>query len=450
MNNIEKATQMGFIKNIATGAVVGMNANIFASYINENYDIIFKNGDFYVYQSGVWKKKERNNLLAELRELIQEVQPNYWEPRLERKYMITLEREVNLADDLNQSSNVLNLVNGMYNLETKEFLPHDKSYFSTVQIPVEYNPEAKCPRFMKFLRQSFNNDSERMDLIQEWTGYLLSTETRAQKALFLYGSGGNGKGVYTDILSTLVGKENISSVALNELEKGFSRASLYGKVLNMCNETESSGKSINTQYFKQIVGEDIINAEFKGKPIFEFKPLCKLVFSTNNLPHVSDSSNGFLRRLSLIHFSNVVPEEQMDRNLKDKLMVELPGILCWALKGLERLKRNGFRFSECSSSNRLLSSYESDINPMKAFFEECIRPAASEVRVDNGIVYETFTNWVCGNGMKDKVVFSKRKFWQLFEQHASRVGIETISAHSNNSRYHTGFTLVGEYIPLLR
>ena len=88
-------------------------------------------------------------------------------------------------------------------------------------------------------------------LAQEWAGYLLTAETKAQKALLLYGSGANGKGVFIDLISECIGEENISNIPLNELHRGFSRICLLNKLANISSENETNGKSINTQYFKK-------------------------------------------------------------------------------------------------------------------------------------------------------------------------------------------------------
>ena len=83
---------------------------------------------------------------------------------------------------------------------------------------------------------------------------------------------------------------NISNIPLTELHRGFSRICLLNKLANISSENETNGKSINTQYFKMITGEDIINAEQKNKPVISFRNTAKIVLSTNNLPHTRDNS----------------------------------------------------------------------------------------------------------------------------------------------------------------
>ena len=90
------------------------------------------------------------------------------------------------------------MLNGMYDLEEFSLVEHNKNFYSTIQIPINYLPNAECPMFIKFLKDSFQDDEESEKLAQEWAGYLLTAETKAQKALLLYGSGANGKGVFID------------------------------------------------------------------------------------------------------------------------------------------------------------------------------------------------------------------------------------------------------------
>ena len=78
-------------------------------------------------------------------------------------------------------------------------------------------------------------------------------------------------------------------------------------------------------------GEDIITAEQKNQPVIQFKPTARMVFSTNNLPHTNDGGYAFMRRLCMLHFKNVVKEEDRDFYLREKLKEELNGIFNWAL-----------------------------------------------------------------------------------------------------------------------
>lgn len=445
---IEELKKRGFTLDEA-GKVKDFNANYFAEYIRSHYRLIYgRDGFFYEYQSkeGIWQKQDEGSLLRDLRNILQKPRFGVWTSYREKEYMTAIKRTLYHEEEMNPKKNLINLKNGMFDMETFKLIPHSHEYFSTIQIPIKYNSNAECPRFKQFLEEIFEGDKERKAVCQEWAGYSLTTSTKAQKALILYGNGENGKGVFIDTLSLLIGKENISNISLNELNKGFSRVCLYNKIVNISSENEMNGKSFNTQYFKAIVGEDTINAEQKNKPVFSFKPTAKMLLTMNNLPDTKDTSHGYFRRLSILCFNASFSNNQRDNNLKEKLQKELPGIFIWAIKGLKRLKENEFKFSECSNMDEVLKQYQKEQTPMLQFFDECIvEEKDNSYRVENKVLYNAFKGWAYRNGFSQYSKISSQKFWREFERIAKTKGYQCKAGRSNTTRYHTGIKFVREY-----
>lgn len=438
---------MGFIINEKTGNILGLNANMFASYIAERNNLIYNKNDFYKYKEdlGKWIKYEDMKMKTILRNILIRRCNYIWTRKLEEEYIEALKRTVFYEGELNGDRRFINMLNGMYDLETHTLVEHSYTYYSTIQIPVIYDPKAKCPNFEKFLDESFLGDKESIYVAEEWLGYSMTAETKAQKALVLYAKGRNGKGVYLHILGACVGKENTSNVAITELSSSFMRSSLHNKLANICSEMELNSRSLNTQYFKMITGEDEIMVEEKHKPAFSLKPTVKLIYSTNNLPHTKDVTLGFKRRLSILHFRNTVAEEKIDVNLKEKLEAELSGIFNLAMNGLKRLKENNFQFTKCKVSEELLKEYEKDLNPMISFFEECIEQADDTYREDRKVIYNTFKVWADANGMKGYADISTRKFWAKFNEQMENLEYKYKTGHSNKLSYYSGIKVVGEY-----
>lgn len=428
--------ERGFTLKDDSSEILGFNANVFVKYVMSREKIIYGlDNYFYTYDDGVWIQRNDKRILQYLRDILQEPKYGIWKKRYEIEYIAALEREAYLDKAMNPYKSIINLKNGVFSIKKSKFLPHNSKYLSTIQIPVEYDENASCPDFLKFLNEVFEGDLERIANAQEWFRYALTTVTKAQKALILSGSGANGKGVFVDILSLLVGDGNISNIPLNELSKGFSRVCLYGKTVNISSENESDGKTINTQYFKGIVGEDAITAEQKGKPVFSFKPTVKLILAMNNLPSTRDKSNGFYRRLSILKFNVTFSEANRDENLKVKLRKELPGIFLWAIEGLKRLRKNKFKFSYCESMEQALEEYKTEQNPMIEFFEDSIEEEPSHtVRSNNKSIYETFKTWAEANGHKGYASISSQKFWKQFEAIAKEKGYTCKAGRSNSFR----------------
>jgi len=443
----QKFLDIGFIVKERTGEVLGLNANIFASYLGRRFRLIYYRNDFYNYKEklGKWIKVEDMKMKYILRKFLLSYCDSIWTRKLEDEYIEALKRTVFFEGELNSNRRFINMLNGMYDLETHTLREHSYKYYSTIQIPITYDPNAKCPNFEKFLNESFLGDKESIQVAEEWLGYSMTSETKAQKALVLYAKGRNGKGVYLHILGKCVGKENTTNVAITELSSSFMRSTLNNKLANICSEMELNSKSLNTQYFKMITGEDEIMAEEKYKQAFSFKPTVKLIYSTNNLPHTKDVTLDFKRRLCVLHFRNTVAEKDIDVNLKEKLEVELSGIFNLAMKGLKRLVDNSFQFTKCSISDELLKEYEKDLNPMISFFEECIEQADDTYREDRKVIYNTFKVWADANGMKGYADISARKFWTKFNEQMEELEYKYKTGHSNKLSYYTGVKVIGEY-----
>lgn len=159
-----------------------------------------------------------------------------------------------------------------------------------------------CPRFIKFLYESLEDDQ--VTLIQEMLGYFLIPVNHAQKCFIIVGKGGAGKSVLLRVLNELLlGKENMSNVAWQELSDRFKTAELFGKWANICAELPTKGIEDNS-IFKALVGEDYLTVEKKNKNPFSFQPYARLLFSCNSIPkNYGDKSEGFYRRLIIVRFN---------------------------------------------------------------------------------------------------------------------------------------------------
>ena len=155
---------------------------------------------------------------------------------------------------------------------------------------------------------------------------------------------------------------------LSYLDNEFHRASLHGKLLNVATEVES--QVFTSGYFKAIVSGDSLNAAFKHQPVFEFRPVCKLAFSSNRFPKVQDNSHGFFRRILPVKFLRQIPPEERDPHLIDKLLAELDGIFAWAIEGLVRLRKRGF-FKQSGNTREVLNEYRASNNPVLGFVDDC-------------------------------------------------------------------------------
>jgi putative DNA primase/helicase len=262
---------------------------------------------------------------------------------------------------------ILNLQNGLLNIDTLEFTEHSPDHLSLVQLPVKYDPKAKCPTIAKFLGQVLYWEDVFTAL--EIIGYCLYKTAEYEKAVMLVGPGANGKGVFIKIIEALVGVENTSHVTLQDLDNDkFASAGLYCKMVNTFADLKSQ-KLTSTGMFKTLVSGDTIRAQHKFCKPFSFRNYATLIFSANKIPETDDKSYAYYRRWLILAFEKVFEDEQKDVKLIDKLTTpeELSGLLNLALIALKQLrKNNGFKDI---SVEKVRKEYEEKSNIVQAFLE---------------------------------------------------------------------------------
>ena len=266
----------------------------------------------------------------------------------------------------------LNINNGILDLETLKMNPHSPDFFFRYQIPIEYKADRKAPHFEAFLKSSIPDETERKILL-EFIGYALSGDTQHHKALFLIGSGGNGKGVLVKVLQELFGNENACSVDISDLYNENNRFLLYGKRVNLC--TEMSSRIIDKDFrtYKQLTSFESVNVKKLYRDPFRISPNCKMIFSTNENPIFPEVNEAAFRRflpvLFPFTFTDDDPEHTKDVHLFSKLKPEMSGILNLALEGLKRLREQG-KFSSSESTDHEMLSHRRRMNPVKEFMNE--------------------------------------------------------------------------------
>ncbi|WP_373483812.1 phage/plasmid primase, P4 family [Acetobacterium sp.] len=312
---------------------------------------------------------------------------------------------------LNVNKNLINLKNGLYDRRTRRLNPHDPELLSTIQLAASYAPQVTAPLFAAFLDDCL--DPATQLLVQELCGYLLIPETRAQKAFVLVGEGGAGKSTLLAVIQELLlGRANVSNISWQNLGETFLTAELDGRLANIFADLPS--RSIeDSSLFKSITGEDWLTAQRKNKDPHSFKTTARLVFSCNSIPkNLGDRSEAFYRRLVIIPFGPPKPPEQRDLHLKDKLATEVPGILNWALAGLERLIDNGYRFSESTTSQAALSRYRVAGSSVLSFVEDCCVCAAGR-QVAAASLYHAYQQYSSTSGLRP---VSQKRFWMELKE----------------------------------
>lgn len=250
-------------------------------------------------------------------------------------------------DEFGAPKGHLPVKNGLLNLETREKREPKPDDYMLGRTPTEFDSEETIEgtRFEQFLTQAVSPRDQRK--LQEYAGYcLLRNEQPYKKALFLFGPTNSGKGTFIDVITAILGQENVSSESLYSLLcTRWGYHSIYDAWVNASNELTAGGLK-NVEKFKTLTGgEDRVTAEDKGVSKYEFTVTQKFIFATNQFPEVEDADKAFFKRCLFVEFPNTVPDDKLDPNLIDELKRERSAILNWMLDGLERLRENGGVFT---------------------------------------------------------------------------------------------------------
>jgi len=320
-----------------------LNTQAIVKYIMSKYDFVTvkdstsRKPHIYIYQDGYYNL----NGNSELERIIKGIFVNStWSIHYRNEIMEYIKSENTVdRDEIQPPRNLINVNNGIYNLKTGKLEPHDSKYYFLYKIPVNYKPDAKMPKIMKYFKSTLKD--EYITLSQEVFGYCLYYDYPIHGIFYLYGTGGNGKGVWIHLLTSMLNEKNTSSKEISSLMNNrFSSSSLYGKLANICEEM-SAGVMKNTDMLKRLSAGDRVDAEFKGRDSFSFPNMAKVITACNEIPKCEDTTDGWFQRQYILPFlklfrrtpdDNTHLKEQLAKNKK-----EMEGLLLWSLQGLKRL-----------------------------------------------------------------------------------------------------------------
>lgn len=295
-----------------------INPNTIASEIQAVKPVMFYGGRLFLYDDGVYNLAPNGKINS----IIKELTATDFSTAIRNEVRASLEGDTfKDFDELNLPAHLINLKNGLLNLNSFELENHSSQYHFTSQIDCEFDREAQCPTWLTFLSETFSDDLTKIDVLQEFFGYCLSPITNHAKALILEGEGANGKSVILNVLAGLLGADNCACVSLDQIKNEHYLATLFGKMVNISTETNTKAQ-IYEATFKALVSGDLVSADKKYEQPFQFKNTCKLAFAFNDAPRFDDKSHALYRRLLVIPCLNHVEEINQDRNLTEKLLKE--------------------------------------------------------------------------------------------------------------------------------
>ena len=315
-------------------------------------DLAYKNGSIYLFNKEYWEtisEEEFRYFIGKAAEKlgVDKIDAKFFKFKEDLFKQFVAEGRLNLSEQ-KDGTTLINLQNGTYEISHEKQILRDfrKEDFLTYQLPFSYEVDADPELFQKFLNEVLP-EVELQNILAEYIGsvFVQNSVLKLEKALFLYGTGSNGKSVIFDIISAILGKDNLSNYSLESLTNDKdSRAKIADKLLNYCSETSTS---VQSEMFKKLVSKEPIDVRPVYKTSFIMENYARLMFNCNELPNDMEHTHAFFRRFLIIPFRVTIEDDNQDKKLSTKIIkYELPGIFNWILSGMHRLLKNeGFTTS---------------------------------------------------------------------------------------------------------
>lgn len=338
-----------------------------------DFGLCAKNDFVFLFNGAYWKPIDRE----EFRSFLGKSSARLGINEIEAKHFAfrdsLYKQFIGIADapKLKETENVLvNLQNGTLEVSETGFSlrGHRREDFLTYQLQFAFDEKAQRPLFDAYLKRVLP-DVELQKILAEFIAYCFTRHLKLEKCLFLYGTGANGKSVFFDIISALLGAENITSFSLNNLNEEHNRALLNNKLLNYSSELGGK-KAIDSDLFKKLVSGEAVQCRLKyGQSFFSVR-YAKLMFNCNELPRDVEFTNAFFRRFLIMPFNETIPEIEQDIELANKIIKnELSGVFNWISDGLNRLLKQK-RFTDSETVQKMNKDFREQSDSVHLFLSE--------------------------------------------------------------------------------
>jgi putative DNA primase/helicase len=382
---------------------------LLAKYTREHLDYILvrdsgKQGLLkYVYRDGVYQLYSSDMMMGVIKQYIADYDEELVNMSKVSQALQHITTDLNYIgqDELNANENLINFQNGLLRVTDTDLtlIPHTPNVYSTIQIPCRWTGKpSPTPVFDSYMNTLTDGDKAVYRLLLEFIGACISNIRgwRLKKALFLVGDGDTGKSQLKSLVERLLGKGNFVGIDLKEIEARFGTGVIYGT--RLAGSSDMSFLSVDElKTFKKLTGGDSVFAELKGMQGFEYTYSGLLWFCMNRLPKFGgDNGQWVYDRIMVISCPNVIPKERQDKTLIDKMYAERDGIIYKAVRALQTVIKNGYRFSEPESVTKARETYQSENSTVITFFEECMCPwpdSKINHHCTTGRIYRVYQAW---------------------------------------------------------
>ncbi|KRM15391.1 hypothetical protein FD31_GL001244 [Companilactobacillus nantensis DSM 16982] len=372
------------------------------------------NGDdallcIYNFDNGIYETNE-----FYLAEMVDSLEENYTEKQIDAvRYKLMLRASIN---ELEQSSMLVPVNNGIYDQENNALIPFDPSYRFLSKDATNYNKNAKEPKYSlsdgsywtpsSLIKDLSCHDAEIENVLYEVIADSINGNFSREQAIFLLGNqngglsnnGSNGKGTFQDLIQGIVGDKNTSHLKADDMDKHFMINELIGKTVNIGDDLQSNVYIDNSSNFNSAVTGDVIFTDRKNKSPVSFRFKGTVIQSTNEMPSFKNKTGGTYRRMIIIPFNAHFKPSKDGKKIKGSY-IKTKETREWILK--KALEMPFFtEYTQPSASKELMSEFKIDNDTVRQFFNE-IMSQLPIARIDSHPLYQRYQSWCIDSGYRN-------------------------------------------------
>jgi len=327
-------------------------ARQFSDEFVDRFAYCHSRGCWYFFNGSIWRRQEKPSAFHAIRSLVERMSADA--TRRSKIQTATFCRGVEAfvradavisrtADEWDSDPFLLGTPDGTVDLRTGVLRRPDPAEGITKATSVAPAATADCPLWRRFVSEATGGDTGLALFLQRWGGYCLTGDTREHALVFIHGDGGNGKSVFQNTISAILGEYAvIAPMDAFTTSRGDRHptdlAMMRGARLITASETEE-GRPWAEARIKQMTGGDPITARFMRQDFFTFTPHFKLTIIGNHQPVLHNVDAAARRRFCIVPFT--IRPAVPDLQLEVKLRAEWPGILGWMIEGCRDWQANG-------------------------------------------------------------------------------------------------------------
>lgn len=376
-------------------------------------------GNWYTYSTNVWREISEETMCCEVAKFVDDYKCDIMlDGSLDEKTKKSLVKRLDVikgasksrgvlvylrgdpevivdADKFNRELHVVGAKNCYVNLRDGSTTSGDAKSYVTKRVNVRYDKNAKCPLWIKFLNDTFESQ-EMIDFVQRLLGYIMTGETSEHKMFFFYGNGCNGKTTLIEVISSIMAgyAEPVNFESFTERRNGAVASGDLARLreTRLAYSSEGNGDTLNEGIVKRITGGDMLLARQLYKNEIKFTPRFKVVVCTNNKPRIRGGDEGIWRRIVCVPFARTVARENIDYELKQKLISESEGIFAWIVEGAKTWYANKLVIPKSIIDES--AEFKLESSQLSHFLEEKCEHATTEEEWESSTkVYGAYVAW---------------------------------------------------------